>query len=645
MAFINLADHLFERARALDDADVIVVADMFAGQYAGGAELTTEALLEASPFKVARVRSRDVTVDVLRDGSKKFWVFGNIAELDRQLIPTICANLRYSVISFDYNYCRYRSPEKHLDAERAECRCNDELTGKLMSALMYAARALWWMSERQMATYHRLFPFLRERKNSVLSSVFNDATLAGIKVLRKRYRDTVRKGWVVCGSPSWIKGTDEAIRWCEENGKEHEVVWGLPYPQMLEKLARAEGLVFLPRGGDTCPRMVIEARLLGCELHTNDNVQHRDELWFDTDDTFDTEAYLYGSRSSFWNATRADMEYRPTLSGYTTTRDCIAQDYPFEECIGSMLGFCDEVVVVDGGSTDGTLERLRELAADDARIIVHSQPRDWSAPRFAVLDGRQKALARSLCTGEFCWQQDSDEVIHEDDYQKVRDLVMYLPKNIPLLSLPVIEYWGSTEKVRLDINVSKWRLSQNLPHITHGIPAPLRMFDAAGQLYSRPGSDGCDYVRSDTYEGIPSANFITPDVETIRRQALTDPLALQRFEGWFDGIISALPSIHHFSWFNIERKVRTYRGYWSRHWASLYDIGQADTAESNMFFDKPWSDVSEDEVRDLSRRLGAEMGGWIFHQKLDFNARTPSLTCSRRPPAIMQSWIGRNTCR
>ena len=32
----------------------------------------------------------------------------------------------------------------------------------------------------------------------------------------------------------------------------------------------AKGLVFLPKGGDTCPRLVIEAKLLGCDIVTND---------------------------------------------------------------------------------------------------------------------------------------------------------------------------------------------------------------------------------------------------------------------------------------------------------------------------------------------------------------------------------------
>ena len=131
---------------------------------------------------------------------------------------------------------------------------------------------------------------------------------------------------------------------------------------------------------------------------------------------YDTEAYLFAARHRFWEGIKSSMFYNPSLSGYTTTLNCIDQDYPFEESISSLLGFCDEVIVVDGGSTDGTWEKLKDLAQNNENMKVHQQPRDWESRRFAVFDGLQKALARSLCTMDYCWQQDVDEIVHEDYY-------------------------------------------------------------------------------------------------------------------------------------------------------------------------------------------------------------------------------------
>ena len=159
--------------------------------------------------------------------------------------------------------------------------------------------------------------------------------------------------------------------------------------------------------------------MLGCQLELNENVEHKNEIWFDTDDSFDTAAYLYAARDRFWKGIKYAMEWRPTISGYTTTLNCIKHGYPYRQSIESMLGFCDEVVVVDGGSEDGTLEDLRQWSKEDPRVNVYLVSRDWSEKRFAVYDGLQKAEARKRCKGDFCWQQDADEVVHEEDYKKI----------------------------------------------------------------------------------------------------------------------------------------------------------------------------------------------------------------------------------
>jgi len=622
-----------------EKTDIIFVSDMFKEDYSGGAELTSEALIESSPLEVQKIHSKDVSMSLLEQGVNKFWIFGNFAQIDINLLPSVVANLSYSILEYDYKFCAYRSPEKHLAAAGEPCNCQNETHGKIMSAFFYGARSLWWMSEKQQELYFKMFPFLRERSNVVLSSVFSERFFAQIKLLRNKYKDSDRDKWVSLGSESWIKGSGSATDWCEQNNKEYEVISGLTHDQTLEKLAQAKGFVYLPLGNDTCPRMVIEAKLLGCELHLNENVQHKDELWFTSDDEFDTEAYLYAARERFWNGIKYDMSWSPSVSGYTTVNNCISQNYPFCESINSLLGFCDEVVVVDGGSDDGTWELLQETYGQNENVILHQQKRDWSNNRFAVFDGAQKALARSICSSAFCWQQDSDEIVHENDYEKIKTLVKNFPKNTDLVALPVIEYWGGPDKVRADINPWKWRLSRNNPDITHGIPIELRRFDFEGNLYALPGTDGCDYVKSSDYTRIPFASFYTQEVNNVKNAAMTNPEALESYQSWFNQTIEAFPSVHHYSWFDINRKIKTYKNYWSKHWQSLYDISQEDTPENNMFFDKSWESVTDKEICDMSKKLADEMGGWIFHTKVDFNTPTPHIEVQLTHPIEMAAWM------
>lgn len=617
-------------------AKVIFVSDMFVEDYVGGAELTSQALIDASSHEVFKLHSKDVSLEVLQQNVDKFWVFGNFCAMNLQLIPSIVANMKYTVVEYDYKYCKHRSPEKHLELEKVPCDCANQITGKMISAFYFGSMGLWWMSELQKQRYLAVFPFLSQKPNVVLSSVFDSRTLGQCRSLRGQNIDVERKGWIVLGSTSWIKGADDAEQWCKDAGKPYEVVWNLPYQQVLEKLALAEGFVYLPKGGDTCPRMVIEAKLLGCKLQLNDNVQHKDEEWFTAERLDDIEGYLHGSSKQFWDGVQRMIDYRPTISGYTTTYNAVKQQYPFEQCIRSMLQFCDEVCVVDGGSTDDTLKRLKKLAKADPKVKVKVVSRDWASKRHPVFDGMQKAEARSMCTQEFCWQMDSDEIVHEDDARKVAEVCKALPKDADILSLPVIEYWGGPDKVRCDVQPWKWRLSRNLPHITHGIPKELRKVDADGRPYALEGTDGCDMVHRETGERLGHVTFYTPDVETARRAALVgSEQALRQYELWFNNAVAQLPCVFHYSWYDLPRKMKLYRDYWQNHWAALWDKDTSDTAANNMMFGVPWKDVTDDMIEERARLMKEKLGGWVWHRPWDGTVTTPSIRCNRTQPGVM----------
>ena len=190
---------------------------MFVEDYVGGAELTTQALIDSCPFPYQKVNSNKISMKTLESGADKFWVFGNYSSIDWNLLPSIIANLNYSVLEYDYKFCKYRSPEKHKFAEGVECDCASTDVGKTVSAFYYGAQSIWWMSEKQQSTYLQTFPFLNEKQNTVLSSVFDDTFFLKIKELREKNKDKEKKGWITLGSNSWIKGADDAEKYCKDN--------------------------------------------------------------------------------------------------------------------------------------------------------------------------------------------------------------------------------------------------------------------------------------------------------------------------------------------------------------------------------------------------------------------------------------------
>lgn len=318
------------------------------------------------------------------------------------------------------------------------------------------------------------------------------------------------------------------------------------------------------------------------------------------------------------NLVQGYEEFRPKISGYIHVLDAQTHGYPYLESIQSMLGFCDEVVVVDGGSTDETVSRINSLADD--RVKLYVQAWDWNEPG---MDGMQKAYGRAMCTGDFLWQQDADEVVHEQDYAKVRDLVKRFPKGTDLVHLPVVELWGDRETVRTDRHSWKWRLSRNNFRITHGINVKARVMDEkTGRTYAKKGqSDGCEFIDIMTGEYIPHAGFYTKELETLR---LTSP---ERYGEEMNKVFDSLPRVYHYSWASVPRKISNFKAFWNKCWSNLYN----DPSPEDRF-----PEVTDDESL---QRVAAEVkarGG--EHRP----ARTFKL--AQKNPALMEGWLSRVGC-
>jgi hypothetical protein len=183
------------------------------------------------------------------------------------------------------------------------------------------------------------------------------------------------------------------------------------------------------------------------------------------------------------------------------------------------------------------------------------------------MDGMQKAFGRAMCTGEFLWQQDADEIVHEDDYAKIRKLVKMFPPDTDLVHLPIVELWGDENTVRTDRHSWKWRLSRNDFRITHGIHASARVLDEkTGKVFAKKGaSDSCEYIDIVTGEYIPHRGFYNQNLEFLRA---TNP---QEYGKKMNEIFDAIPSVYHTSWMNVEKKVKSFKDFWNVFWSNMYN--------------------------------------------------------------------------
>lgn len=108
------------------------------------------------------------------------------------------------------------------------------------------------------------------------------------------------------------------------------------------------------------------------------------------------------------------------ISGYTVIRNAIKGDYCIKECIESLLPVCDEVVVGEASSNDGTSEMLTEWASKESKLrIVHQ---DWVQP---VDDPKWfvKWINKTRAELKYPMQLmlDADEVLDSASYSILKD--------------------------------------------------------------------------------------------------------------------------------------------------------------------------------------------------------------------------------
>ena len=285
----------------LEATEYVFVSDLFHQQYVGGAELSMKTLIETTPGSGTLANSSMVDkefVDFYKDSK---WVFGNIADLSSESIRHIIdSGIEYSFIEFDYKLCKHRNPILYKFVEGEECDYKATPRGKLIEEFILSSKTTFFMSDAQRKIYEAELPEVASANTHILSSLFDDHFFDRINLLNSKYENQVRDNkWIVLGSNSWVKGALQSEKWCKDNDVEHEVMFGVEYDQFLKRLAQSKGLCALPAGYDTCPRMVIEAKLLGCALQTNDFVQHRDEEWFNQPNE-EIIKYLKTRNDYFW---------------------------------------------------------------------------------------------------------------------------------------------------------------------------------------------------------------------------------------------------------------------------------------------------------------------------------------------------------
>lgn len=108
------------------------------------------------------------------------------------------------------------------------------------------------------------------------------------------------------------------------------------------------------------------------------------------------------------------------IGGSLITHECFRFDYCVKEALASLLTFCNEIIVVDAESKDGTLEWLHAEANKDNRIeIVQAEWKPVQKEGGKWLSDLANIGRRKLHS-PYHFMLQADEVVHEDSITMIR---------------------------------------------------------------------------------------------------------------------------------------------------------------------------------------------------------------------------------
>lgn len=293
------------------NTEVVFVADFFVSDLIGGAELTSEAIIQASPYKLFKLHAASLTEELLTKHKDKLWVFGNYVMVRPELLVLARKlGITYFFFEYDFKPCVMRSTNKHELQSGKPCDCHLQQVGHFHAKFMTGAKKLFWCSDGQRDKFYRLFPtYVGKTTDFTQSSTFYPETIHNIRKIREkkeRGEFQVEDRWAILDSDSWIKGTEDAVNYCKQHNMPYALLKNLTPDQFLTELAKSKGLVFFPRDMDVGSRISVEAKLLGCDTVLNDNVLPRFEPWFNLQ-VGQIEDYFLDGPARFWREVKKSL--------------------------------------------------------------------------------------------------------------------------------------------------------------------------------------------------------------------------------------------------------------------------------------------------------------------------------------------------
>ena len=251
---------------------VVFIADFFAHEIPGGGELNNHELVKILKIKgadVLEIKSQNVSPSFLNnEGDSTKFIVANFIGLSEACKHTLQAKKDYIIYEHDHKYVRTRNPAKYKNfiAPKEE----------LINFDFYKnAKAVLCQSN-----FHANIVKSNLDLENIISVSGNLWSVEILDFMRDISLKKKQSKYAIMNSNNWHKNTSDAITLCDVKGWDYDLIPNLNYKEFLSRVGRNEKLIFLPKTPETLSRIVVEARMMGLSVVTNNLVGATKEQWF-----------------------------------------------------------------------------------------------------------------------------------------------------------------------------------------------------------------------------------------------------------------------------------------------------------------------------------------------------------------------------
>ena len=251
--------------------NIVFIADFFVDEVLGGGELNNEELmsiLHSRGHTVEKAKSIHVDHNRIKQNRDSKFIVANFMGLSPECKRALTAK-DYVIYEHDHKYLKSRNPADYdlFVAPEEEIINRDFYKG--------AKKVLCQTEFHANIVRNNLRDF-----DNIESLGGNIWTLDSLAIMEQISKQDKQDRCAVMDSPIPHKNTSGAIKFCKIKGYDYKLVLAGPYYDFLRAVGENDKFVFFPKTPETLSRVVVESRMMGLKVITNNLIGATAEPWF-----------------------------------------------------------------------------------------------------------------------------------------------------------------------------------------------------------------------------------------------------------------------------------------------------------------------------------------------------------------------------